>query len=99
MAKRQILVVLWALVMCLYQAESKRSLISRHLPSNHPESEHDDDKPDSEASLLEEVKVCTQHLECPLCYQCSENQNFKDGHCYPAREWKNLKICKHLFTD
>ncbi|CAE7695115.1 menD [Symbiodinium sp. CCMP2592] len=100
MAMRQILVVLWALVMCLYQAESKRNSVSRHLPSNHPDSERvDDDEPDSEASLLEEEKVCTQHLDCPMCYLCSENQNFKNGHCYLNKGYKDLKICEKLFKD
>ena len=83
MAMRQVLVVLWA--MCLYQAESKRSSISPHLPSHHPESERDDDKPDSEASLLEEEKVkgsCYKHHDCPMCYLCSEHMTSTPGHCY-----------------
>ncbi|CAE6935348.1 menD, partial [Symbiodinium sp. CCMP2456] len=94
MAMRQILLVMWALVMCLYQAESKRSPVSPHVPSNHPEPERDDDdKPDSEASLLEEEKKCTQHLDCPLCYLCSENQNFKTGVLRTESQRKAYMLC------
>ena len=100
MAMRQILVVLWALVMCLYQAESKRGSVSRHLPSNHPESERDDDdKPESEASLLEEKKTCYKHLDCPMCYLCTEHDTFKQGHCFLSEGYKNLKICQEYFAD
>ncbi|CAE7202014.1 menD [Symbiodinium natans] len=78
MAMRQVLMVLWALAMCLYQVESTRSSITLHSPNSHADAENDkEDKPDSHASLLEEEKVgCFRHQDCPMCYLCSQ------GHCY-----------------